>query len=555
MKSVEDVSQEKQHRKLESMRAGWDHTPDRSRSVGDIVAGADEYRGGARFEAELPVEQLVESPWNPRKRFNPDSMRELEESVREKGVVTPLLVRPLGIVDGAPRYEIGAGHRRHRAARAAGRATVPAVVRGMSDAEFLELLIFENDQREDVHALEEAQGFQTLLEQPGYDVARIAARIGRSPKYVYDRLKLLQLVPEAQRLFLDGRMEAGHAILLARLGAKDQERAIDPGADALFLPEHARLFEEEDEPDTKDDRYAGAKACTIRELSAWIHRHVKFDRENVDPVLFPETAAALEEAQASSLKIIPITRSYIAHEDVRKASGERIYGEGAWERADGKAEPRENVLTGRRADSGGKTCDRSRLGVVVSGRGQGEAFRVCIDKEKCAVHWSAWQKERAKRQGVGTASTKHSAEQERKAEEQRKEAERKEQVMQARWKKATPAMLEALAAAVKKAPIGQLVKTITRGLRAPDGCAKLVPVGKTAEDFVRHLAMVEAADRSDQVWSYDRQRFAESLKAFGIDAMAVLNQAAPAAVQTSAKAAKPSGAAKKQGKKKAGRKA
>jgi ParB/RepB/Spo0J family partition protein len=167
----------------------------------------------------LKLAQLHESPLNPRRHFDPAKLQELTESVRQHGVRTPLLVRPNG--DG---YEIGAGHRRFRAAAAAGLVEVPAVIRPMTDVEFLELLNFENLEREDIHPLEEADGFRTLMAQAGYDVARIAERIGKSTKYVYDRVKLLALIPAAQQLFRDGAITAGHAILLARLKPADQAR-------------------------------------------------------------------------------------------------------------------------------------------------------------------------------------------------------------------------------------------------------------------------------------------------------------------------------------------
>jgi ParB family chromosome partitioning protein len=208
----------------------------------------------------LPITKLHESPLNPRKTIDPARLAELTASVAAKGVMTPLLVRP-----NADGYEIGAGHRRFGAAKAAGVATVPAVVRAMADGEFLELLVFENDEREELHPLEEGAGYRELMPRAGYAVAKIAEHKGCSEKYVYDRVKLLQRVPAAQQLFRDGTITAGHAILLARLKPKDQERAIDQDAGGLLVHEHL-LFN----PDEEDDGDDPVKAVSVRELQAWI---------------------------------------------------------------------------------------------------------------------------------------------------------------------------------------------------------------------------------------------------------------------------------------------
>jgi ParB family chromosome partitioning protein len=108
----------------------------------------------------VPIDQLIESKLNTRHTYNEKKMAELTESVRKYGVITPLLVRPIG---GAGQHEIAAGHRRYRAAKNAGVNMLPVQVREMSDAEFLEILMIENLQREDVHELDEANGYKELM--------------------------------------------------------------------------------------------------------------------------------------------------------------------------------------------------------------------------------------------------------------------------------------------------------------------------------------------------------------------------------------------------------
>lgn len=170
----------------------------------------------------VPLSALHESPLN-RKHFNATKLEELTESVRTRGVITPLLVRPRPSADG---YDIAAGHRRFRAATAAGLQQVPCIVRSMTEVEFLETLTTENLQREDVHELEEAEGYALLMQTAGYDVPTIASKVGKSPSYVYQRLKLAELTDGAKEAFLAETITAGHAILLARLQPEQQTEAL-----------------------------------------------------------------------------------------------------------------------------------------------------------------------------------------------------------------------------------------------------------------------------------------------------------------------------------------
>lgn len=216
-----------------------------------------------------------------------------------------------------------------------------------------------------------------------YDVARIAEKIGRSIKYVYDRVKLLQLTKEAQQLFLEDRITAGHAILLARLKPADQKRAIDPDTNehrpALFQKEHT-LFdpgEQAEEPFKLKgkDPWKGLKARSVRELQGWIDEHVRFDAKEPDPILFPETKAELEGAK----KIVPITLANYIPEEAREG---RTWGPRSWKRADGQPY---SDSWGRKQKS--KTCEYSVTGFVAVGPGRGDAFPVCVNKDKCAIHW------------------------------------------------------------------------------------------------------------------------------------------------------------------------
>jgi len=173
---------------------------------------------------DLPLESLVESPLNPRRSFDQDALAELSESIRTQGILSPLLVRPLG----EHTYEIVAGARRYRAAQRAGLDYAPVRIVDLTEAQALETSIVENLQRRDVHPLEEAQGFAALLnlETPKYSIEQIAAKCGKQPGYVASRLKLTELAPAVAEAFTKDEIGLGHALLLAKLQPEQQQEAL-----------------------------------------------------------------------------------------------------------------------------------------------------------------------------------------------------------------------------------------------------------------------------------------------------------------------------------------
>ena len=181
----------------------------------------------ARHEL-VPIAQIAESPSNHRQRTWGD-MDELAASIRAKGVLQPILVRPMKGI-GSNLFEIVCGHRRFRAAQAAGLEAIPAMVRELSDADALEIGVIENLQRQDVHPLEEAEGYEELLAQKErpYTVDELAAKTGKSKAYIYGRLKLTALCPEARKAFYDGKLLASVALLVARIPSKElQKKALE----------------------------------------------------------------------------------------------------------------------------------------------------------------------------------------------------------------------------------------------------------------------------------------------------------------------------------------
>lgn len=182
--------------------------------LGDVDTDAEAVER-ARSQRRVPIEFVTPNPNNPRRSFAADDLEDLTRSVREKGIVQPILVRPQ---PGQPvsdnRYEIIAGERRWRAAQAAGLHEIPVLIQAVSDREALELAIVENVQRSDLNPIEEARGYQQLLDGFDYTQQDLATVIGKSRSHVANTLRLLKLPDGVQKLLQDGELTAGHAKIL-----------------------------------------------------------------------------------------------------------------------------------------------------------------------------------------------------------------------------------------------------------------------------------------------------------------------------------------------------
>ena len=166
----------------------------------------------------VSIAEVKSSPLNPRKDFRDDELSELAESIRTKGLVQPIVVRPNGMAGG---YEIVAGERRWRAAQKAGLHTIPVIIREVTDRELLELAIIENVQRQDLNAIEEATGYRELVERFDYSQEQLSEIIGKSRSHVANTLRLLKLPAGVQSLVQQGQLTAGHARAL--IGRDDAE--------------------------------------------------------------------------------------------------------------------------------------------------------------------------------------------------------------------------------------------------------------------------------------------------------------------------------------------
>ncbi len=204
------------------------------------AAEASEETGGSGLQ-ELPIGSVQPNPLQPRRMFDEDALEGLTDSVRELGVLQPVLVRAKD--DG---FELIAGERRWRAAKRAGLPTIPAVIRPTDDVSSLEQALVENLHRQDLNALEEAAAYQQLIEDFGLTQDQVAKRVGKSRSAVANQLRLFQLPPAVQKLVGDGLISAGHAkALLGHPDRSYQEMlARKAVADSLSVRDLERLVKE-----------------------------------------------------------------------------------------------------------------------------------------------------------------------------------------------------------------------------------------------------------------------------------------------------------------------
>jgi ParB family chromosome partitioning protein len=220
--------------------------------IGDT--GGEAATPDRRAPRRLPVAMLRPNPRNPRKTFDDGDLADLAASIRERGVVQAILVRP--VPGGGDGFEIIAGERRWRAAQRAGVHEVPIVIHDVSDREALELAIIENVQRADLNPLEEAIGYQQLIDEHGYSQGQLGEAIGKSRPHIANTLRLLKL-PEAVQAFVrSGQLSAGHARALVTLDDPEAaaRRIVEAGMsvrEAEAIGDTARRQNPKRAPETK----------------------------------------------------------------------------------------------------------------------------------------------------------------------------------------------------------------------------------------------------------------------------------------------------------------
>ena len=229
----------------------------------------------------LAVERVQPNPNQPRRAFAPDALDQLAQSIRQKGIVQPLIVRAIG-QDG--QYEIVAGERRWRAAQIAGLHEVPVVVRDFSDVEVLEIAIIENIQREDLNAIEEALAYRQLIDRFGHTQEKLAEALSRSRSHVTNVLRLLTLPTMVQDFVTTGALSAGHARALVS-APNPSDLAVAVLKRGLSVRETERLAKTVIVKSTKASRKPEKDADTRAieaDLSANLHMTVKIDHGAMD---------------------------------------------------------------------------------------------------------------------------------------------------------------------------------------------------------------------------------------------------------------------------------
>jgi len=335
---------------------------------------------------QLATDVIHESPTNPRRSFSETSLDELTASVRRHGVLQPILVRPNG-----EGFVLIAGARRLRAAKLAGCETVPARVLELDDAAADEATIIENLHRENIHPLDEGVSYQRLV-SAGRTIEDIAAALGKSKGYVYQRISLTRLVPKVQDLLARDVLPLIYALKIAVVPAEQQEEALAQCFRPLFRDEEARRDQLE----------------PLAQLTAWVEKTVRLNPRSEDtqvllPALAEQVVSAEQERDASVLALSTL------HFHTDKADPKPILAK-SWKPAEGK-----------------QRCEHGRPGVIVLGDGQGTFLQVCIAKKQCQKHWG-----RPKTAASGPTPD-HTEQAE--ARRQQEEAWAKQRAEQERWRK------------------------------------------------------------------------------------------------------------------------
>ncbi len=384
----------------------------------------------------IAIDQIHESTTNPRLTFDQSKLEELAESIRQHGLIQPVTVRP-----NASGFEIVAGARRFRASQLAELFSIPARIVELDDAAAMEWQLVENSQRVDVHPYEEAQGFQRLLDMPGYDVAALVLKSGKSASHIYARLSLLQLIPEVAEAFVQERITASHANLLARLPQEHQ----------------ATAFEQCWRKDWQDKE---PHLLPAKHLSAWIETNLylaladaPFDREDTSlntsagacvtcPRRSGFNTSLFSDVQGDQcLDGLCYQTKVAAYIDRELAAHPHLVQiETTWRPA---KEQRPGVLAKhsyRELDTPDNPdaeppCEHTKSALIVFGRHAGKTITVCTDDE-CPVHDPATAARVSKQEAEYEQRRKeHEAEQRRREEEREADLEKQQKHYEAEQKR------------------------------------------------------------------------------------------------------------------------
>lgn len=229
---------------------------------------------------ELPISKLRVNPYQPRKTFNEEALRELAESIKEHGVIQPIIVKK-SIKD----YEIVAGERRYRASKLAGKETIPCIVRNFTDEQMMEIAVLENLQRENLNSIEEAMAYESLMKNLSLTQEQVAKRVGKSRSYITNILGLLTLPEPVKELVKQGKITQSHARTLSKLESK--EKIVELADKIVNQNLNVREIEEETKKETKkEEQHTKPRnkeyELLERELESYLGTKVKIKQKKLE---------------------------------------------------------------------------------------------------------------------------------------------------------------------------------------------------------------------------------------------------------------------------------
>jgi ParB/RepB/Spo0J family partition protein len=437
----------------------------------------------------LPLADIDESATNPRTLFREDALEDLTASIRMRGVLQAILVRPAGT-----RYELVAGARRLRAAGRAGLTTIPACVRAMDDREARQAQVIENLQREEVHPLDEAEAYEGLIaSDPASTVEAVAARVGKPVTYVYRRLMFTRLIPEVREVFRRDVITAAHAERLASVPDDRQPEALRRCFFHLLSGSDAESLDRNN-------------LAPMKHLDDWLRSKVALDVHHEDTKrLLPELADGVAEEEQAGAQLLALSTQHF-RTDTREPKP--ILAR-SWHLAEGRA-----------------TCAHARAGVIVLGEDRGRLVRVCINKKGCAKHWGKRvTADRGEQAAQETAAADRMAKEQARAERER-----------AFWDtQLRPALLKAIAQKARHAKITRplvlvAAEAITgRQTELTTWCGTLASLD--ADRFAQVLIMALALNDA-----FSSDRLIARAKSLRSDVKALRKTLKPASVEVSAAA-------------------
>lgn len=245
------------------------------RGLSALMADIDVNSAEKNLSSTLPIEQITANPDQPRRQFKPEDLQELAESVRNRGVLQPLIVRPHPNDEGL--YQIVAGERRWRAAQMAQLHELPVLIRDLSDSEVLEVAIIENIQRADLNAIEEATSFRQLMNRFGHTQEKLAESLNKSRSHIANLLRLLNLPDSVQDFLKNGQISAGHARALVTAKNPEQlaRKVIDKGLSVRETEELVRKLGEEPAKKEASASRKAEKDADTRALESDLSAHLR----------------------------------------------------------------------------------------------------------------------------------------------------------------------------------------------------------------------------------------------------------------------------------------